>query len=453
MYSKVTEFNTCLQFVRSESSETSSKHHSSRNRSTANNHGLRVNTDPLGITYDTADNYYDGIFRYNECQDETVESSSYSPPDRRPSLLSCSSPTPSPSSSTSSSNVTSPIAASLPTTTSCFNAIGISRRVPRNKCQLTRRESRAFSNSVSSPISAKSWDHIQSPAASFLASFASPTLSMPPQDEEEGDEIDDYVLEQVIGYGGFSTVRRGYCISDGHRVAIKVIKKSMMAPDEVARLERELSIWKSLDHAHIVRVEKILETDHAMYIVCTYCGGGSLLEFAQRRGPNGLPESEVRRIVLQLAKALAYLHEDARVCHKDIKLDNVLLTEQEGGQIMLCDFGLALYEAPHTCKHEPAGGSLAYAAPEQVLSPLAIPSPATDMWSLGVVIYALIAGRLPFQDEYDARLQQKILDGQYELPEGISPELEQLLNRLMHKDPQERYTIRQVLESPWCQVP
>ncbi|KAI9499540.1 kinase-like domain-containing protein, partial [Zychaea mexicana] len=311
----------------------------------------------------------------------------------------------------------------------------------RSKCQIRK-------GSLTSPtgsVSAKSWEHIRSPAASFLASFASPVL--PPAYEEDGDEIDDYVLDKIIGHGGFSTVRSGYSISDGHKVAVKVINKTKMNEQDHARLERELDIWKSLNHPNLVLIEKILETDHAMYVVCTYCGGGSLLDRVNQQGP--LPEEEARAIIIQLCHAVQYLHQDARVCHKDLKLENVLL--DDSNCVKVCDFGLAIYQAPPMfLDNEVAGGSLAYAAPEQVRSVKPLPSPAADLWSLGILLYVLVTGRLPFQDCYDVRLQQKILQGEFEMPSCLSEGLQQLLHGLLQVDPHKRYTVRQVLHSSWC---
>lgn len=409
-------FNSYFQFIRPARPD----HRSS---------SLKVDTDPLGITYNHHphagaskhdESYYSDIFRELNYPHDKHR--------RRPSSptagVSNPSLSPSPSSSTSSTlHAASPV------------------RVPRNKCHLTRRRS----SLASPPLSAQSWDHVKSPAASFLASFASPVVP-PVLEEEDGDEIDEYVLEHVIGYGGFSTVRRGYSVVDGHKVAIKIIKTSMLSERELENLERELAIWKSLDHPHIVQVEKILETDHAMYIVCTYCGNGSLLYY---RAPS---LNEAAHVFRQLCEAVAYLHTYARVCHKDIKLENVLL--DENNQVKLCDFGLAVYEAPtrHSSEEENdddvAGGSLAYASPEQVVSPRPIPSPSSDMWSLGVLLYALVSGQLPFRDVYDVRLQQQILKGDFVMPDCPS-EVQDLLRHLLCKDPEERFTIQQVLQSSW----
>ncbi|KAI9498602.1 kinase-like domain-containing protein [Zychaea mexicana] len=356
-------------------------------------------------------------------------------------------------------------------------------------------------------VSSGSWGHIKSPAASFLARFGMPDhlINDNKKSNNEDEEIDDYMLEKVIGTGGFATVRRGYCISNGQKVAIKVYAKPKDGSSS-KRLERELAIWKRLRHDHVLPMHKTVETETSIYAVCDYCPGGSLLDLVRRR-KQGLNEDEARLLFIQLCAAIQYLHDEARVCHKDIKLENVLL--DENNRIKLCDFGLAMYcrvilsppkskaatttttttttcaaESMHNdditnksstrdnitnsiCgdhqqhrnyndeeeEEEVAGGSLAYLAPEQVLSRTPVASASSDMWSLGVLLYTLMMGRLPFHDDYDPRLQQKIVSGQYEWPsdeDGISADLRSLLSNLLQVDPSKRYTIQQVLQSAWC---
>ncbi|KAI9313920.1 kinase-like domain-containing protein, partial [Dichotomocladium elegans] len=275
------------------------------------------------------------------------------------------------------------------------------REIPHHKCQIIRKSSFG-----SPPVSAQSWGHLnRSPAAMFLASFAAPTPTI--VEEQDGDEIDDYVLDKVIGHGGFCRVWSGYCASDGHKVAVKVISASQDR-DKQDQQERELAIWRTVNHPNVVMLEKLLETDEKYYCVCTYCGGGSLLDKVNEHGR--LTEDEARFLFIELVQAVEYLHSSngAGIVHKDLKLDNIFLTDD--GHVKLGDFGLAVYQ--HQTNVE-ASGSLAYTSPEQVRSPWAIALPYTDMWSLGVCLYAMVAGRLPFNDTYDVRLQQKILSGRF----------------------------------------
>lgn len=387
---------------------------------------LHIDTDPLGISF------------YEKGSTHAIVS---------PVLLNKQnnlSPFPSPSSSTSS------VATCLHESSKSFPTVS------RNKCQI-HRPSQSFEPNTK--ISSKSWETIKSPAASFLASFAlSPVNQEQVNDEREGDEIDDYVLDKIIGYGGFATVRKGFRVSDGQKVAIKIIKKSFQTEETDYRLERELSIWKLLNHPHIVGLIKVLETDSATFLICDYCPGGSLLDLLKKP----LSEIEARRIFIQLAQAIQYLHEEAKVCHKDLKLENILFDQDNN--VKLCDFGLALCQQPlklNAVTNLPlspeilneldcAAGSLAYAAPEQIKSAKAISCPSTDIWSLGVILYALVTAKLPFHDDYDLRLQQKVMQGDYHMPSYISNELQDLLKNCLSLTPQSRFNIDQVLQSRWC---
>ncbi|KAI9258263.1 kinase-like domain-containing protein [Sporodiniella umbellata] len=308
----------------------------------------------------------------------------------------------------------------------------------RNQCSLTKPASQP-------KVTPKSWEGIQSPAAAFLSGFALSPTETAKEEEEEGDEIDDYVLDKVIGYGGFSVVRKGFRISDGKKVAVKVVQKEA---DDL-RLEQELSIWRSLQHPNIVCLEKVLETDSASFLVCDYCEKGTLLDSLSLP----LSEDSARRLLAQLCDALYYLHQTMHVCHKDLKLENILLDEND--QLKLCDFGLAMYEQPtlHATGSSPsladAGGSLPYAAPEQIQSPTAIGCPSTDIWALGVILYTLTVGRLPFSDNYDLRLQQKIMAAQFDLPPSLSLSLQHLIRGCLQIVPAQRLTIQQVRTHPW----
>ncbi|KAF9408590.1 hypothetical protein BGZ94_002250 [Podila epigama] len=190
-------------------------------------------------------------------------------------------------------------------------------------------------------------------------------------------------------------------------------------------------------------------------------------------GKAGLGEELARKVFVQVADAVRYLHEEKRIVHRDIKLENILL--HEDGTWKLCDFGLAEYlETDHRHGHchddeedelhdsdketreqhysQDVGGSLAYCSPEQIrASQVVLKSAASDIWSLGVVLYAMLMGKLPFEDAFEPRLVQQILRGVYEqVDERVTTEAGRtLVKNMLCLEPSERWTIAQVKKSAW----
>ncbi|CAG8544909.1 10330_t:CDS:2 [Racocetra fulgida] len=317
-------------------------------------------------------------------------------------------------------------------------------------------------------VTASSYEKIpRSPAVNFLANLAQATTTkiMP---DDEGQQIGDYIIGKVIGRGGFSTVKEAISMdnySGMEKVAVKIVRKNNDSDcdDRVqVLLEREICIWRALDHPNIVPMISFQEDDYATYVFSEYCPGGTLLDYVKKNSKGegiGLDEDEARRIFLEIAEGVRYLHDDMRLVHKDIKLDNILLDRDDTWKI--CDFGLTEFQndangfanlAP--CDEE-AGGSLAYCAPEQVRSKVPLKDPSVDIWSLGVVLYALVINHLPFMDDFAPRLQLKIINGRYEesalYNAGVSDDLRDLLKLMFKTNPAQRLTINQVLEHRWCE--
>ncbi|OZJ05799.1 hypothetical protein BZG36_00946 [Bifiguratus adelaidae] len=348
-----------------------------------------------------------------------------------------------------------------------------SRTLPSKKTH--QRKNSSWSPPMVTP---SSWGEVpQSPAASFLSSFGASTS---PTHDEEGDVYGDYTLGKVIGYGGFSTVREAYKkgtdASLPTKYAVKVVKRDVGMHNTkvvLSRLEHEINLWSLVDHPYIVKLEEVLETDYATFVICEYCDGGSLLDYVTEKGNPGLDKALARRIFLQICKAVRYLHTELHISHKDLKLENVLLVRRDDCQVKLCDFGMAEFqdlekaarfikamspqlhaidspEAPLLFLNDPvAGGSLAYAPPEQLRASHTIRDASADIWSLGVILYALLVGTLPFMDDFEPRMQQKILNASYDPPVNNSKEAMDVLQGCFQVDPTKRWTIQDILDSDW----
>lgn len=256
--------------------------------------------------------------------------------------------------------------------------------------------------------------------------------------------VGNYELIRIIGNGAFAQVWLGRHIITGTSVAIKVIARaSLSTPDAMTRFTREVSLMKQMRHPFIAELFQVIQTPTAFYLVTEYVDHGSMLEYINNQG--SLPEEEARRYFTELVCALDYLHNKKFVAHRDLKSENILLGSD--GSIRLIDFGLSR-EFTKTCPDmRSACGSPAYAAPEMIQGhPY---TKAADMWSAGVVLYAMVCGRLPFEDDSIQTLLQKVVYTEAQFPESLSRSLVDLLRRLLAKTPEERITLSRVKEHPW----
>ncbi|KIP02985.1 hypothetical protein PHLGIDRAFT_499534 [Phlebiopsis gigantea 11061_1 CR5-6] len=350
-----------------------------------------------------------------------------------------------------------------------------------------------------------------SPAALFLSAF-SPTVAPASLPDAEGEVVAGYVLGPVIGHGGFAIVRSA-ASPQGGTVAVKIVRRADLdkqANPERARaaLDHEAAVWASLSHEHILPLFTSSHTPYADFFVTLYCPAGSLYDILKRDGRPALPQDEAGRMFRQVVKGLRYMHEVAEVVHRDLKLENVLVDEM--GMCRIGDFGMAKrigesdgddedrptprvgraqtvrqkrpanrqalhngltphmsllrhHSGPRHRNSSPlpgaaeasqtqvyAAGSLPYAAPELLTSSSSRHAlTAQDMWALGVMLYVLLTGRLPFADSFEPRLQMKILAGNFDMPEGIGRGAERVLLGCLESSVENRWTIEMVDEVAW----
>jgi serine/threonine protein kinase len=220
--------------------------------------------------------------------------------------------------------------------------------------------------------------------------------------------VGSYTLGRIIGEGTFGKVRLGTHRLTGTKVAIKQVPKS-----HSASLTREIHHHRRLHHPNVMQLYEVLATESYIWMVTELCPGGELYDYLVERGV--MPEPEARRIFGQLCLAVAYVH-DRGIVHRDLKLENVLLDER--CNVKVGDFGFTReYEAKKLM--ETFCGTTGYAAPE-MLAGRKYTGEEVDIWSLGVILYALLCGALPFDDDDDNVMKDKIMKGDYELPDELS---------------------------------
>lgn len=252
-----------------------------------------------------------------------------------------------------------------------------------------------------------------------------------------------YVLHETIGSGGFAKVKLATHLLTGEKVAIKIMDKVALGED-LPRVKVEIEAMKSLSHQNVCKLYQVLETDKKIFMMLEHCPGGELFDYIVQK--DRLSEVEARVFFRQIVAAIAYVHRQG-YAHRDLKPENLLLDSEQN--LKLIDFGLCAKPKGGLDSHlATCCGSPAYAAPELVSGMSYLGSEA-DIWSLGVLLYALLCGFLPFDDDNMAFLYKKIQAGKYDTPFWLSAASVQLLRQLLTVDPKCRITIKELLNHPW----
>ncbi|XP_066256017.1 maternal embryonic leucine zipper kinase-like isoform X1 [Euwallacea similis] len=252
-----------------------------------------------------------------------------------------------------------------------------------------------------------------------------------------------YETEKTIGCGGFAKVKLATHLATGEKVAIKIMDKKFLG-DDLHRVTLELQALKSLSHNNICQLYQVIDTATHFFLVMEYCSGGELFDHIVEK--NRLTESESRTFFRQIVSAVAYLHS-LGYAHRDLKPENVLLDKQQN--LKLIDFGLCA--KPEGGMENPlftSCGSPTYAAPELILGQQYL-GQEVDVWAMGVLLYALLTGSLPFDDLNIDNLYRKILNGKYEEPRYISRESRKLIRAMLQVDPKKRIKISDLLDHSW----
>jgi hypothetical protein len=257
-------------------------------------------------------------------------------------------------------------------------------------------------------------------------------------------KIGHYIFEQQIGQGTFAHVWLATHELTHIKAAVKIISKSVVSDSEaVTRLTRELNFMKQIRHPFIAQFYESLEDEDAHYYVMEYAEHGSILNYITSHGP--LSEQQARHYFSQIVSVLDYLHTELHVCHRDVKAENILLDKYNN--IRVIDFGLSNQFTTAQPLLNSACGSAPYASPEMAKGQPY--STAADIWSAGILLYSMVTGLLPFDDENVQTLLRKIVTQEAVYPSFLSPSLIDLLKMMLIKSPERRITLAEVKEHDW----
>ncbi|RID76388.1 hypothetical protein BRARA_B03362 [Brassica rapa] len=256
----------------------------------------------------------------------------------------------------------------------------------------------------------------------------------------------NYKLGKTLGIGSFGKVKIAEHVVTGHKVAIKILNRRKIKNMEMEeKVRREIKILRLFMHHHIIRQYEVIETPSDIYVVMEYVKSGELFDYIVEKGR--LQEEEARNFFQQIISGVEYCHRNM-VVHRDLKPENLLLDSR--CNIKIADFGLSnVMRDGHFLKT--SCGSPNYAAPE-VISGKLYAGPEVDVWSCGVILYALLCGTLPFDDENIPNLFKKIKGGIYTLPSHLSPDARDLIPRMLVVDPVKRITIPEIRQHRWFQT-
>ena len=323
-----------------------------------------------------------------------------------------------------------------------------------------------------------------------------------PKPDDEGQAIglsNEYIIGRKINQGGFGVVKEVHTLDEAgeNKIrAVKIVRKAIPGKDELENeraqqeLEHEVSIWRHLKHRHILELHAVYDTEFATFCVMDLNIGGTLFDLVRRsRGSGsehdrrrGLDAKSAKSYSYQLACALRYLHEDIRVCHRDVKLENCLIdmtvpnAKIDGGCLRLCDFGLAdflhneqsvdylvmdgLGSPGSAASSGPSRtmssiiGTLEYASPKGLSVHRKLFETAGDIWAFGVVVYMLCTGEFPYKHAMPSKTVDLIMRANWDQNTLLSAaaggeDVLELVQGCFETDGEMRITIGEALRSKW----
>ncbi|XP_033962082.1 serine/threonine-protein kinase MARK2 isoform X13 [Pseudochaenichthys georgianus] len=263
---------------------------------------------------------------------------------------------------------------------------------------------------------------------------------------DDQPHIGNYRLLKTIGKGNFAKVKLARHVLTGKEVAVKIIDKTQLNSSSLQKLFREVRIMKMLNHPNIVKLFEVIETEKTLYLVMEYASGGEVFDYLVAHGR--MKEKEARAKFRQIVSAVQYCHQKC-IVHRDLKAENLLLDADMN--IKIADFGFS-NEFTLGNKLDTFCGSPPYAAPE-LFQGKKYDGPEVDVWSLGVILYTLVSGSLPFDGQNLKELRERVLRGKYRIPFYMSTDCENLLKKFLILNPSKRGSLeQQIMRDRWMNV-
>uniref|UniRef100_A0A8C1T186 non-specific serine/threonine protein kinase n=1 Tax=Cyprinus carpio TaxID=7962 RepID=A0A8C1T186_CYPCA len=262
---------------------------------------------------------------------------------------------------------------------------------------------------------------------------------------DEQPHIGNYRLLKTIGKGNFAKVKLARHVLTGREVSRHIFIVIYTGAFKRLILFREVRIMKVLNHPNIVKLFEVIETEKTLYLIMEYASGGEVFDYLVAHGR--MKEKEARAKFRQIVSAVQYCHQK-RIVHRDLKAENLLLDADMN--IKIADFGFS-NEFIIGSKLDTFCGSPPYAAPE-LFQGKKYDGPEVDVWSLGVILYTLVSGSLPFDGQNLKELRERVLRGKYRIPFYMSTDCENLLKKLLVLNPGKRGSLEQIMEDRWMNV-
>ncbi|XP_056111249.1 serine/threonine-protein kinase BRSK2 isoform X3 [Rhinichthys klamathensis goyatoka] len=254
--------------------------------------------------------------------------------------------------------------------------------------------------------------------------------------------VGPYRLEKTLGKGQTGLVKLGvHCIT-GQKVAIKIVNREKLSESVLMKVEREIAILKLIEHPHVLKLYDVYENNKYLYLVLEHVSGGELFDYLVKKGR--LTPKEARKFFRQIISALDFCHSHS-ICHRDLKPENLLLDEKNN--IRIADFGMASLQVGDSLL-ETSCGSPHYACPE-VIRGEKYDGRRADVWSCGVILFALLVGALPFDHDNLRQLLEKVKSGVFHMPHFIPPDCQALLRGMIEVNPEKRLTLEEIQKHPW----